>query len=125
LGAANGHLGMVVARYQLYEVECAGTSDHDLAHVRDVEEPGAVPYRLVFLDQARVLHWQLETCELHHSAPGRHVLVKKRRFLDLIGLVHWAASSLSTSVGRVPFRVVVFPIGNIIQTARRRPCDVS
>ena len=88
LGAADGHLRVVVARNQLYEVECAGAANHDLAHVRNVEEPGPVPYRLVFLGQARILDRELETRELHHPTAGRQVLVVKRRSLDPIGLAH-------------------------------------
>ena len=47
----------------------------ELPHVREIEEPGPVPNRIVLLEDARVLHGHFETAERHHARAGARVFV--------------------------------------------------
>ncbi len=49
-----------------------------LPHVREIEEPGAMPNRVVLGQDARILHRHVEAGERHHARAETRVLVVER-----------------------------------------------
>ena len=76
-------LGDVVARHALQEGERAGTLQLELAHVRDVEEPGRLPHREVLGDHAAVLDRHLPAGEGHHLRAQGAVSGMERGSLEI------------------------------------------
>ena len=79
LGAAHGDLRDVVGEDPLEEGLGARAAGLDLAHVRDVEEPGALADGDVLLADALVLHRHLPAGERHELRSRRRVTGVKRR----------------------------------------------
>jgi hypothetical protein len=55
------------------------SAQRELAHMREIEEAGAIAHRIVLAQYAGVLHGHLETAEGHHARAERGVRVVKRR----------------------------------------------
>ena len=85
LGAAVGELGDVVGEDPLQERLGVGPARLDLAHVRDVEDAGALAHRLVLGPDALVLHRHLPARERHEPRAGRDVAVVQGRALEGVG----------------------------------------
>ena len=71
----------VVRQHRIQPRACTGSDNAKLAHVRDIEDPDIVSDRLMFLDDAAVLHWHQPASERHHLRAAFYMLVVKRRFL--------------------------------------------
>ena len=78
LRLAELEVGDVVREQPLQHLGRGRPLDLELAHVRDVEDAGVRPYRLVLGDHSFVLHRQLPAGERHHAAAGGDVPVVKR-----------------------------------------------
>ena len=70
--------GQVVGHSVAQELERARTLDVELAHVRDVEQAGALAHAHVLAHVAGVAHRHLETRELHDLGAQRAVEVVER-----------------------------------------------
>jgi hypothetical protein len=69
-----------------------------LAHVRDVEEPGGFAHGVVLVHDAGILHGQLPAAEGDDSSAERFVLVEQGR-ASKGGLAHEWARRLARSSG--------------------------
>ena len=75
----------IVREQALQRIECAEPEHPELAHVADVEDARGLPYSLVLVDDAGVLHRHLPSRERHHSSPQGEMLLVQRGALQLIG----------------------------------------
>ena len=78
----------VVGQHRVQPTARVFAFNDELPHVRDVEHSNALSHRLMFLDDAGVLHRHQPTGERHHLCATFHMLVVKRRFL-LRGIGHF------------------------------------
>jgi hypothetical protein len=78
-------------RDALHRRERIGAGDLDLAHVADVEQPGASADGHVLQDEARVLDGHVPPAERHHAGSRRAVTSVERRLLERGDgfLFHW------------------------------------
>ena len=75
-------LRRVVAEDRLDGGECVLAGDFELAHVRDVEQTGAVADGEMFLSDAGVFERHLPAAELHHLGARRDVAGMQRCLLE-------------------------------------------
>ena len=108
LGAALGDLGHVVGEDPLEELLRLRAARLDLAHVRDVEQPGLGAHVHVLLADALVLHRHLPAGERHDARPGGLVAVVERSSAERLG---GGAQEESEAIGIVG-----------IDLARPEPC---
>ena len=80
----------------LEEVQRLAPDDLDLAHVADVEQPGARPHRHVLVDDAGVLDRHVPAGELDHAGAGLAMRVVERGLLD-VGSVNDASAARASS----------------------------
>ena len=78
----HGKLRCVVGRDALDGGERVLAGDLDLAHVADVEQPGAGAHRGMLVRQAAVLDRHVPAAERNHPGSGGAVASVERRFLE-------------------------------------------
>ncbi len=88
LGMAGADAVEVVREHPLDERDRPGAADLELAHVRDVEDPGVPAHRAVLRDDPLVLHRHLPAGKGDHPCSRGHVAVVERRAAKGLGRVH-------------------------------------
>ena len=98
-GRVHGLAGLggrqVVRDQPVHECERLGSRDEELAHVRDVEQPRALPHELVLPHVAGVADRHLVAREVDEPGSGRDVEGMERRTLDGVRRAHgWLLEAL-------------------------------
>ena len=62
-----------------------GAGNLNLAHVADIEQPGARPHRHVLVDDAGVFDWHVPAAKFDHPGTGRAMTRVERGFLQRSG----------------------------------------
>ena len=75
---ANVELVDVVGQHPIEPIPPTGAVDDELAHVRNVEDANTVPHRLMFLDDAGVLHRHEPTTERNNFRAAPYMLFVQR-----------------------------------------------
>ena len=68
LAETGRELADVVSQNAIQKLRSSRAAHSDFAHVRDVENPGGISHREMFVCDARVLHGHLPTAELDEFA---------------------------------------------------------
>src|SRR5437879_1559966 len=79
----------------LNEIKGSRPFDQDLSHVGNVENPGCLPGRLVFIDDAGVLNGHLPAVKINEFGSGVNVQIVQRRAAEFSGHGHWGACNSS------------------------------
>ena len=73
---------------EIGELRRLGSCDFDLAHVADVEQTHRAAHGLVFVNNARILHWHVPTAEIHHLGAHGSMYGIERSCLQRAGSDH-------------------------------------
>ena len=76
----------VVSQHRVQPFGSRRIADNQLSHVRNIEDANVISHRLMFLDDADVLHRHEPAAERNDFRAAPHMLmVKRRRFLGGLG----------------------------------------